>query len=222
MGNVHGIQELQWKVLQVWLRLEDKGCGWTKPCNRRTIMKGIVDSEQWDFLVGPILILRALLDAVTPLWWWTWIRLNVLVDVGFLGIVGWDCCNNNPFTTELKAHFYSIMMPQWLVHGGNALIKWRFSFAARPLILSLSCDDNGRFFKFSLPSGLYAALWIQYRIAQFVDDNFNRKLDIMNKSCWELKEHQHATSPIAFDRVSVDSSIGCPLHIGDTDYCCSR
>jgi len=30
-------------------------------------MKGIVDSEQWDFLVGPILILRALLDAVTPL-----------------------------------------------------------------------------------------------------------------------------------------------------------
>ncbi len=35
--------------------------------HRRTIMKGIVDSEQWDFLVGPILILRALLDAVTLL-----------------------------------------------------------------------------------------------------------------------------------------------------------
>ncbi len=34
-----------------------------------------------------------------------------------------------------------------------------------------------------------------------------RKLDIVNKSCWEVREQQRATSPIAFDRVSVDSSI---------------
>jgi len=34
-----------------------------------------------------------------------------------------------------------------------------------------------------------------------------RKLDIVNESYWEVKEQQRATSPIAFDRVSVESSI---------------
>lgn len=49
-----------------------------------------------------------------------------------------------------------------------------------------------------------------------------RKLDIVNKSCSELEEHQRATSRTAFDRSSVDLSIECLLHGRNTVYCCRR
>lgn len=72
-----------------------------------------------------------------------------------------------------------MLVSQWVVYGGNGFIRWKLFSAAHLLMLSASCDENGRSYKFFFPSESFAALWVQHRTVQYfveyVDENASKE-----------------------------------------------